>query len=91
MLTLSKIFTRSALFLVLLATYYAQNYAGIIYPALVEICFAKYCLDMHYSNLEDPVPEKTKRFHVVHARSLVIVHVSADDVIRSGNAFFNFC
>ena len=43
---------------------------------------------MQYSNLEDPVPKITKRFNVVHARSLVMVHVSADDVIRNGNAFF---
>ena len=55
--------------------------------SLVETCFAYYCLDMQYSNLEDPAPEKTKRFHVVHARCLVMVHVSANDVIRNGNAF----
>ena len=35
-----------------------------------------------------PSSRKTKRFHVVHARSLAMVHVSADDIIRNGNAFF---
>ena len=39
-------------------------------------------------HLEDTVPEKTKRFHVVHARSLVMVHVSVNDIICNGNAFF---
>ena len=53
----------------------------------METCFSKYCLDMQYYNLEDPVPEKTKRFRVVHARSLAMVHVSADDVICNGNPF----